>query len=86
MAGVFSLEEGLSLVARRAQLMQALPPGGAMAAVWTSEADLDLLGYGERLSLAAVNGPGDLVVSGQADALDALRAELERAKGGPAGR
>ena len=77
-AGVFSLEEGLSLVARRAQLMQALPPGGAMAAVWAAEADLDLAPYGDRLSLAAVNGPGDLVVSGEADALDALRADLER--------
>jgi acyl transferase domain-containing protein len=77
-AGVFSLEEGLKLVARRAQLMQALPPGGAMAAVWASEADLDLSPYGDRLSLAAVNGPGDLVVSGEAEALDALRADLER--------
>ncbi len=77
-AGVFSLEEGLRLVARRAQLMQALPPGGAMAAVWAAESDLDLAPYGDRLSLAAVNGPGDLVVSGEADALDALRADLER--------
>jgi acyl transferase domain-containing protein len=77
-AGVFSLEEGLKLVARRAQLMQALPPSGAMAAVWASEADLDLSPYGDRLSLAAVNGPGDLVVSGEAKALDALRADLER--------
>ena len=77
-AGVFSLEEGLKLVARRAQLMQALPPGGAMAAVWASEADLDLSAYGDRLSLAAVNGPGDLVVSGEAGALESLRADLQR--------
>jgi acyl transferase domain-containing protein len=77
-AGVFSLEDGLDLIAERAALMDALPDGGGMAAVL---ADADTVApllepAGGRLSIAAVNGPANTVVSGDADALDALRARL----------
>jgi microcystin synthetase protein McyG len=77
-AGVFSLEDGLDLIAERAALMDALPDGGGMAAVL---ADADTVApllepAGGRLSIAAVNGPANTVVSGDADALDSLRARL----------
>jgi acyl transferase domain-containing protein len=72
MAGVFSLRDVLFLVAKRAQLIQALP-GGAMLAVPLAEKDLDPL-LGQELSLAAANGPSLSVISGPTDAV----AELER--------
>jgi malonyl CoA-acyl carrier protein transacylase len=70
-AGVLSLEDACKLVAARGKLMGALPEGGAMLAIEATEeevsADLDL-----SLSIAAVNGPRSTVVSGDADAIDAL--------------
>jgi acyl transferase domain-containing protein len=72
LAGVFSLEDALMLISRRAQLIQALP-GGAMLAVLVPEDQLKPWLNG-RLSLAAVNTPRACVVSGETDAV----AELER--------
>ncbi len=74
-AGVFTLEEGLGLVAERGRLMQALP-GGAMLAVRLPEADLlPLLGAG--LDIAAVNGPRLCVVAGSYEAVTALETVLQ---------
>jgi acyl transferase domain-containing protein/acyl carrier protein len=69
LAGVFSLEDALSLVAGRARMIQALP-GGAMLAVSLSEEEVrpDL---NERLWLAAVNGPALCVVAGADEAVEA---------------
>ncbi|MEE8526152.1 MAG: SDR family NAD(P)-dependent oxidoreductase [Thermoanaerobaculia bacterium] len=65
-AGVFTLEEGLKLIAERARRMQELPPVGAMAAVAAaSERVAEALeGCGEEVSIAAVNGPSETVISG----------------------
>ena len=70
-AGVFSLEEGLRLIAERGRLMGSLPPGGKMAAVFASEdtvlAALDP--YQDRVSVAAHNGPQHTVISGEGEAV-----------------
>ena len=72
LAGVFSLEDALRLVAARGRLMQALP-GGAMLSVSMTAGELQPL-IGDRLSIAAINGPSLSVVSGAAAPI----AELER--------
>jgi amino acid adenylation domain-containing protein len=73
-AGVFSLEDALTLVATRGRLMQELP-AGAMLAVRLPEPDvLPLLT--PTLNLAAVNGPGLCVVAGPFAAVDELERSL----------
>ena len=73
-AGVFSLEEGLRLVAIRGNLMQALPHDGAMVAVLT---DVDSLAtmiapYQQRVSISAINGPKSSVISGARDEIKSI--------------
>ncbi len=81
LAGVFSLEDALSLVAARGRLMQSLPEG-AMLSVPLSEQDLKPL-LTPRLSLAAVNSAAMCVVAGPADAVDELERRLtEQGLGG----
>ena len=75
LAGVFSLEEGLQLVARRAQLVQSLP-GGAMLAVRLGEKELASLVNGQ-ISIAAVNSANLCVVSGPNAAVEELEKVLE---------
>ncbi|MEV6341168.1 SDR family NAD(P)-dependent oxidoreductase [Nocardia vinacea] len=77
-AGVWSLRDVCALVAARGRLMGALPPGGAMlaAAVSEDEAVALLAGYRDRLSLAAVNGPSSVVLSGDVDAVDDIERML----------
>jgi amino acid adenylation domain-containing protein len=74
LAGVFSLEDGLALIAARGRLVQKQPPG-AMLAVRLPEGEVRSL-LGRRLSLAAVNGPALCVASGPYDAIEALEKKL----------
>jgi len=73
-AGVCSLEDGLRLIALRGQLMQSLPKGGAMAAVFAPETLVAqfVAPHAACLSIAGVNGPSQTVISGDAAAVEAV--------------
>ncbi|MFP2911889.1 type I polyketide synthase [Pyxidicoccus sp. 3LFB2] len=77
-AGVFDVEEGIRLVAERARLMQQLPAGGVMVAVQEGEAEVQpLLAEHPAVSLAALNGPRSVVLSGPAAEVDTVVRALE---------
>jgi acyl transferase domain-containing protein len=65
-AGVFSLEDGLKLIAARAKLMDSVPREGSMAAVFASRDEVEeaIKQYNGRVSVATVNGPKMIVISG----------------------
>lgn len=75
LAGVFSLEDALTLVAGRGEMMQKLPAGG-MLSVRLSEAELRRRVNG-HLSIAAVNAPASCVVSGPLEALETFEGQLK---------
>ncbi len=80
-AGMFSLEDGLKLMAARGRLMQALPQNGAMVALFVDEekAAAALVGYEDRVSIAAINGPSNVVISGEQAAVAAIVRKFEAA-------
>ncbi|MBB1257767.1 type I polyketide synthase [Streptomyces alkaliterrae] len=75
LAGVFSLEDALRVVARRAELMAELPPG-RMLSVLLDEDSLTSLLDGREATVAAVNAPGSCVVGGTEEEIAELRREL----------
>ncbi|MGW0957594.1 type I polyketide synthase [Streptomyces gelaticus] len=83
-AGVLSLADACTLVAARGRLMDALPPGGAMAAVaaGADEVAAHLSGTGCAVEIAAINGPASVVVSGDEPAVREVAAHF-RERGRP---
>jgi acyl transferase domain-containing protein/acyl carrier protein len=72
LAGVFSLEDGLRLIAERGRLMATLPRGGSMAAVFSDEARVSKAIAGTGTTIACLNGPSNIVISGEDVALSAV--------------
>ncbi len=78
-AGVFTLEDGLKLIAHRGRLMQALPQNGAMVAVLAdiNQVKKVINPYAPNVTIAAYNGPKSHVISGEKQAVEAICAALK---------
>ncbi|WP_394827348.1 amino acid adenylation domain-containing protein [Pendulispora albinea] len=79
-AGVFSVEDGLKLVAHRGRLLHQLAPPGSNIAVFAPEADLRRMADegGWEIFIASINGPDNHVVSGRPEIIDAYARALEK--------
>ncbi|WJG09754.1 non-ribosomal peptide synthetase/type I polyketide synthase [Aliiglaciecola sp. LCG003] len=75
-AGVFSLEDALLLVAKRGAMMQSLPAGDMLSVRLSAAQTRPYLS--EALSIAAINSPELCVVSGPANDITAVAESLER--------
>ena len=73
-AGVFSLEDGLKLIAMRSKLMQQLPSGGEMVSVLAPEFVVRdaIKSYSSQVDIAAINGPESIVISGVGEAIQTI--------------
>ena len=74
-AGVLSLQDASKIVAARGRLMAQLPVGGVMVAVTANEAEVAPL-LSEGVSIAAVNGPNSVVLSGEQDVVGVIADRL----------
>ncbi len=81
-AGVFNLEDALRLIAYRGELMQALPSEGEMVAVFADEelVKAAIESSAGLISIAAINGPKNTVISGKREAIQAVLKKLEALK------
>jgi myxalamid-type polyketide synthase MxaB len=77
-AGVFGPEDAIKLLEARGRLMWGLPQTGAMFAIQAPEERVApyLEGLADRLSIAAVNGPAETVISGERAAAESVAARL----------
>ena len=80
-AGIHSLADGLKLIAARARLMQGVSGQGAMVAVMASENQvrLSLAGLEERVTIAALNAPESVVISGYEEEISIAEERLRSA-------
>lgn len=74
LAGIFSLEDAISLVVTRGRLLERLP-AGAMLSIDLPETELKRI-MGSDLSLAAVNAPNQCVVSGPVHLIERMASSL----------
>jgi acyl transferase domain-containing protein/aryl carrier-like protein len=81
-AGVFSLEDGLRLVAARGRLMGALPREGTMVAVFADEATVTeaIAAHRGEVGIAGLNNPGETVISGRTETVQEIAAALRAKK------
>ena len=70
-AGVFDLETGLKLIAKRGSIMQELEPG-SMLTVMLPPAEVEMY-LNERLSISVINTPSSCVISGDNEAIEAIK-------------
>jgi acyl transferase domain-containing protein/acyl carrier protein len=70
-AGILTLRDAATLVATRAALMDSLPPGGAMISIEATEAEI-APHLTATLTLAAINTPTSLVISGDHSGAQAI--------------
>ncbi|MEY4520024.1 MAG: hypothetical protein RLZZ499_2624, partial [Cyanobacteriota bacterium] len=78
-AGVFSLADGLKLIAERGRLMQSLPPNGSMVSL-LAEPDIVLAAiepYKKDVAIAAYNGSNNTVISGKTAVIEDIVSQLE---------
>ncbi len=79
-AGVFSLEDGIELIAERARIMSELPRDGEMAAVFAPPARVleTIEPYAGEVSIAAHNGPQQTVISGRRETVASIVESFRR--------
>lgn len=80
-AGVFDLETAVRLICRRGELMQALPAGGSMAVLFAGASDIEphIERFADKVSIAAVNGPANTTLAGEAKLLERIIDGFEKA-------
>ena len=78
-SGVLSLQDATKLVAARGRLMAALPAGGAMVAIEATESEVSeaISGKEAELSIAAINGPSAVVISGKEEAAEQIASAFQ---------
>lgn len=77
LAGIFSLEDGLKVIAKRAELMTALP-AGMMLSVASTAAEVESLLKTYTLDIAAINGANSVVVAGTQNEVERFKVDLEQ--------